>query len=360
MIRVLCSGMGLGNYVPGLLIREELRRLGHATGTEVFEEYFSPEQQQRIDRTASSYQRSFKLARVGQRMALGGLFEPIQLPAAFESILGRWQEDGVELLILLSGQWLPLASEYVGRNSGARIHLLHIDSVDSPSWSATAELPKGCEIVWLCSADKGRINARIPVNDLVVVPWPDRPRRVVCHGGGWGIGTYREHLEVLLERGFGVDVVVPSLEEGNSLPKGCSWFLLDPTWRAWQRIGCEHTFPPLLYWDGRSYHSYRSGLPFHGLLDRLRTARAVLSKPGGATLAESLITATPLVALDPYGEHEAANFRLWKKLGLGLAFDAWSEQGWQEAPIEACHHRLLEAAAKVTGYPGDFLFDSLA
>ena len=48
MIEILCSGVSLGVYVPGLLIRERLRALGIPARVVVYESFLSPERQARI------------------------------------------------------------------------------------------------------------------------------------------------------------------------------------------------------------------------------------------------------------------------------------------------------------------------
>jgi UDP-N-acetylglucosamine:LPS N-acetylglucosamine transferase len=75
----------------------------------------------------------------------------------------------------------------------------------------------------------------------------------------------------------------------------------------------------------------------------VREAMAVVSKPGGGTLLDSLAAATPIVLLTPWGEPEAKNGALWEELGFGIDFQRWRETGFDHRVLEDLHHRLLEA-----------------
>ena len=61
-VTILCSGFGLGFYIPGLLIGEKLRRLGIRTEVEVFESLLPVEKIQMVEKNRQAYHQSFRLA----------------------------------------------------------------------------------------------------------------------------------------------------------------------------------------------------------------------------------------------------------------------------------------------------------
>ena len=80
---------------------------------------------------------------------------------------------------------------------------------------------------------------------------------------------------------------------------------------------------------------------------------AVVSKPGGMALAESLMTATPLVFLAPYGQHERINAVTWIDEGFGIWFDEWKARRFAEDALKALHVNLLAARDSISRYDCD-------
>ena len=104
-------------------------------------------------------------------------------------------------------------------------------------------------------------------------------------------------------------------------------YVSDPGWHPWLRNAAgELTFPPLgeVRPDGKV--RYRSQLRFPAAHVNVREAMAVVSKPGGGTLLDSLAAATPVVLLAPWGEPEAKNGALWEELGFGIDFQRWRKR----------------------------------
>jgi UDP-N-acetylglucosamine:LPS N-acetylglucosamine transferase len=79
----------------------------------------------------------------------------------------------------------------------------------------------------------------------------------------------------------------------------------------------------------------------------------MLCKTGGGTLIDSLWSATPIVALEPFGEHEQINALLWERLGFGMGYDAWRSSGFSLDLLEKAHLNLLRARDGVADYTAD-------
>jgi hypothetical protein len=346
MIEILGSGVALGTYVPGLLVRERLRALGIAARVVVYESFIAPERQERISAAKRAYHERLAFALAGQRLARQLSPEPHE--ELLRPLLARWESAPPRALVVVSGYWVPVVSRWAGGDparAGA-VDLLHLDSAAAPSWRTFGSA--GFRDVWLFSAAERRVLAHLPVAGGDV-PFDERDGRVVVHGGGWGIGDYEATVPDLVAHGYGVDLCAYFPEDLRPR-EGVRHLLLDPAWKPWiPDEGGEHVFPPNR--EAGSREDTAGGR--HPLFDRIARAVAVVSKPGGATLVDSFAAATPIVFLPPYGEHERSNAGLWEELGLGLSLEAWRRTGFAREPLQKLHHNLREARRHTPSYPDE-------
>jgi hypothetical protein len=151
------------------------------------------------------------------------------------------------------------------------------------------------------------------------------------------MGTYRERVEELVEQGIQLDVI--AYEGRDVTAAGVRYFMVDPNWHPW----LDNGYPPFgeVHADGSTEFARSSGR--HGSFDLTRAAIATVSKPGGATLLDSLWSATPAVLLEPFGAHEQRNADLWCELGFGIPFDTWRATGFDPQLLRPLHERLLKA-----------------
>jgi len=183
--RVVSSGLGLGHYLPALAIRHELRMMGIEAGVDVYEEHLDPARRMRIDATKHAYRNNPRLAMVGER--LSGSLAPELDHAPLASVVACWESERVERLIVLSGYWWQAVELYWRKCWPRRcdIQWCHIDAADSPSWKTVPEDNHGRH-VWPASAARGEVTARIRMSRQTVMPFRDRSRRFLVHGGAWG------------------------------------------------------------------------------------------------------------------------------------------------------------------------------
>jgi hypothetical protein len=358
-VGVLTSGVGLGAYVPALLNEQALQRAGRPACVEVIESLFNVEHQRRLLAHRDAFRSDFRLANLAQRMGT-------DVTAALDvrrvdAVLGRWIAQRRRSFILWSGFWLPVLERYCERAQlepdDLRVDACRIDAVISASFvshaNSTRVTPRD---VWLWRDDEQRLDWRIPVCDLPSPAFATRGRRVVVHGGGWAIGTYLESSSALSAAGWDVDVVAPvgapvEFPVGASAPR-CRRFAPPPDWHPWC-CGSDgrHQLPPLLEHadDGWQFRSATG--PWPAVHDLVRAARAIVSKPGGGTLIDSLDSATPLVLLEPYGEAEARSGALWERLGFGISWSDWEASRFDDALLEPLHRNLAAARAARAAYP---------
>lgn len=329
MIEILTSGVALGVHVPGLLLADRLRERGVPVEVQVLERLLPPQVLATTEKMKWAFHRNFRFALAGQKVA-GSPVKSVD-PAAVQRLRARWRAAGVTRFVVFSGFWLPLVADL-----GVPIDVCHVDSVASPSFTKTG-LSMPARHVWLADADGGTLPCTIPVSHTPPVPWHDREPRVFLHGGGWGMGTYRDHAAELRAHGFGLDVV--AYEDTDVTQDDLRYFMVDPRWHPWLDDG----YPPFGQVRPGAPTDFRRGAGHHGSFDLTRTAVATVSKPGGGTLLDSLWSATPAVLLDPFGAHEERNSRLWQDLGFGITLDRWRATGFSLDVLRELHEALRTA-----------------
>lgn len=362
MIAVLTSGVALGVHVPGLLLSRRLAEQGVAVRVHVLEAWWSPSDRERLTRSRDAFQRDFRLALATQQ--LRRRHDELVSREARRRIHAGWDRDGVSRFVVLSGFWLPIVDAYVrergggdghggGTGGGPAVDTLHLDSVDSPSFTPYADGAGAHRAVRLMDHPSGTLPWSVPVLDAPAVPWERREDRVLVHGGGWSLGTYREAARRLEAAGVGIDLVLGSSDPDPVTARGerTRCFRIDPGWNAWDDPG----FPPLLPVPGTAVDAApavwtRGDGPAHPSFALTRHARATVSKPGGGSLLDGLWAATPTVLLEPFGAHEERNAELWIRLGLGVRMADWQESGHSGELLLGLHRRALELRSRVPDY----------
>ncbi|WP_411349493.1 UDP-glucuronosyltransferase [Paenibacillus sp. WLX2291] len=355
-VTILCSGFGLGFYTPGLLVEAGLRRLGIPAEVLVFENVMNPEQRGKVDHSRRAYHEDFSVALMSQRIPqdIRKSMDEQQVHA----LLNQWKAEGRRHFVCLSGHWVYLLELYRQQmDSELEVDLLYLDASDSPSWKHLKKrlgaLTDDYREVWLFGRQHEPMYTYIDIVDSdPVVPYEQRERRLLVHGGGWGMGTYREHLQALNHAGYGLDIVLYEGDEPGATNAGQRYYRMDPSWRTWQQNEQgKHTFPPFAEVRSGEQKSYRLHEDYHLLCEIERRVCAIVSKPGGGTLADSFASGTPIIFLEPFGEHEQNNAQLWQHYGYGLSYDTWmSEYGGGTDILEQMHNRLLQDRQSLSSY----------
>jgi hypothetical protein len=328
---ILTGGIGLGIYIPALLIRDQLLAQGVAAEIVVLEELYTPEarlQQHALERACRA---DFALAQMSHRMTRG--VESSLDPQLVDTLVETWMREERRHFMVWSGFWLPIVDRYKRRACAPlRVDHCRIDAEISGSFRAHEPLDRDANDVWLWSWSEKRTVFEIPVDDRQAMRWDERDDRLVVHGGGWGLGTHRRALDTLQTTRWACDAIVHDIAATSR--SGDRNFAVDSAWRPEQRCDGNHMFPPF----GEVGHART--VEKHAMYDLVRGAKAIVSKPGGGTLIDSLSSATPLVILEPYGEAEAKNGALWQYLGYGISFEEWRDHGYDDGVLRTLHDNL--------------------
>lgn len=354
-VTLLGSGVALGVYIPALLVDYQLQRLGVDTEIIVLESLFQSEKQRRILDNKKAFHRSFRIALAGQKMA-GDLASHYDFTAV-EEMFDRWEREGRRHFMVFSGFWIPLLQEWMQRYPSRKlqVEVVHMDAAVSASWSCVQADAECFNHVWLFDGQRQTLPAQIPVTGQKPIRFAQRPSRYVVHGGGWGMGTYQSKVPELKAAGLELDIVAYDRAEIGPALENCRYFMIDPDWSPWlQNAQQRHEFPPFGEVGGRHTPVFKNKPEHHELYDLVAAAKAVVSKPGGATLLDSLAAATPLVMLEPFGDYEQKNAELWERLGLGVSYPRWRDSGYSELLLADLHFNLLRLRETVSNYPADY------
>ncbi len=350
-ITLLGSGVCLGVYGPALSTHAWFRERGIASELVVLESLWRDGPQADLPRTKSAFHRDFRLALMGQKMAKRAASTLDEAKVA--ELLAAWKREGRQRFVAFSGFWAPILERYLDCWQGEALDLeiCHMDAATPPSWQINSVDGLARE-VRLFQGSANAISGFVEVSGDAPLPWRERPQRLVIHGGGWGLGTYREKVRVLNERGVGLDAVAYFDQDIEQLRNERNRvYMIDPEWRAWQRTADgEHEFPPFGAVEGERAPLFERSRHVPHLFAISRRNWAIVSKPGGSTLNDSLAAATPLVLLEPYGEHERVNADLWVAHGLGVRFDDWLAHGCPEEPLAEAHEKLLSLRSRLFVY----------
>ena len=168
-----------------------------------------------------------------------------------------------------------------------------------------------------------------------------KEKRILVHGGGWGLGEYSSKEKLLNESGYKLDIVIYYPEEVDESDKINDYYLLDPEWKPGEG---NTQYPRLMKYVDGEWGTFSELAPdMNPLRMLMKRDAAVLSKPGGGTLSDSLITATPLIFEEELADYEGCNKDFWKEKGFGIDFNTFITLDNKEETLDSMRQKILEA-----------------
>lgn len=354
-ITLLCSGFGLGLYIPGLLIARRLELLGVHTDLCVFENVILPDKQDQVLRSKQACHRSFPFAQFSAKMPMD--ITKSMDEEATNTLLDQWAVEGRRDFLVFSGHWVYLVNRYRDKVFPETVNaeIVYVDCGLPPSWTSLKHYDptyaSNFRETWIYDPAKMRLASPIAVTDKPPVPYRERESRFVIHGGGWGMGTYQSKIPELREKGVPLDIVVYEMEEAKDGAANDRFFMIDPSWSPWHRDETGgHIFPPFGEIVQGKPAAYVHKESHHELLDITGTCKGIIGKPGAGTMIDSLASATPLIMLEPFGEHEQKNTELWATLGFGISYEEWKQADFSLEMLERLHENLMAARGEYTDF----------
>ncbi len=345
IVTVLCSGVAMGVYTPALAVRYQLESHKIHTDVVVLESLYVKDKLNKINDTKKVFHKDFRIAKKAHEMAKE--ITPNLDQELVNRLFDDWKNQDRQRFIVFSGFWMPILIKYREFVYPKKVYadLVIVDSVISPSWkSYKGEVPENFEIERLFNCDEGRIVQKIFTPKDPIPSFMEREDSLVIHGGGWGMGTFQSHIPELNELGIGLNIVIYFKED--NFKKNCKnrYYMIDPSWRPWYKNKQGRVeFPPFGEVYSESGEIFTNRDEYNELFYIIAGCKGVISKPGGCTLVESLASATPIIFLDPLGEHEEKNAELWTNLGFGIAYEDWKNSDFSFDVLERLHNNLLSA-----------------
>ncbi|ASZ09697.1 hypothetical protein KTO58_27500 [Chitinophaga pendula] len=330
---ILSSRLGFGQYIPSLLLQQKLQAAGLNATLSFVEDGYAIDKKATFEQTKAAFNGNPHLAKVAARLQLNkaGLIDP----AAKASWLAGWQAAQCTTFLCFSGYWAEVLMAYA-RIRDIDISCILMDATPSPVWEP---LFKDTHIQLhrypLFDLATAQFHYKLDIpQPLPVLPLEQRPPQVLAHGGGWGI-FQPVQLTAMLSAGLQVHCIVNDAKDATS-PEIHYLLNLPPE-------AGEHKFPAL---QSLQDHTRFTAADHHPVLDRMAASRAVISKPGGMTVIDALLTATPLIFLQSIGTHEQANRSLCLQLGIGMDWEDWAATGYALTPLLQMHHILRDIYKK--------------
>ncbi len=341
-ITILCSGMTLGVYTPAIIVERQLQAKGFRTDIEVFENLFSEDKRNGIKELKLACHRSFGVAKMAQKMARDNNSRNFDA-VIVNQLMADWLIEGKLVFIVFSGYWMPIIEKYLSLQTKhvVKIYIFHMDAVLSNSWKPYNLSALNYKHIWLFEWEGGKIPCYLQVGNGGHKKFKDRENRILIHGGGWGIGTYKNHIHMLSTLGFKLDIIAYECADVSD-DDTHDYFMIDTDWSPWDRTNGTHVFPPLKKVKGNtdSFYLNNNG-EYSNVYNIIENSKAIISKPGGGTLVDSFSSATPLIMLEPYGEYEGKNASLWSDLGMGIYYEDWVNSNYSLDLLEQLHSRIV-------------------
>ena len=347
-VRILCSGVALGVYIPGIAIERQLKDAGVHAGVDVIENLLKKGKRDNIGANKKAFHGNFRFALKGQKH--------FDLDTMHE-LFSDWKRAGIDGFIVLSGFWMSVLRAYLALPESEKpaVEILHIDSDFSPSWNGFKQESLHYLHQWWFNWNDKRLISELLCDGTPSTAYTDRARRFVIHGGGWGMGLYQSVIPELVEAGKRLDIIVHESDEAGFAP-GNRYYMVDPEWSPWLTTGTgEHEYPPFGELIQGKTPEFRNEAQQHGVYGLVKQSRGVISKPGGSTLSDSLSSRTPVILLAPFGDHEKRNADLWEELGFGIRYENWKAARFDERLLEELHENLDRAITHLPRYVSQYL-----
>ena len=228
------------------------------------------------------------------------------------------------------------------------VDLQYVDPDRRPITATGADLldfssiPLPLTINYPVDANPARLTCRHSAPSLQIRPFDAREFAFVTHGGGWAMGDFRS---VLTQLPGPAAILLPRdramAEKDDLLPRASLFFDIDLGTDA----ACE--FARLAQVTETGYRILPP-MPHHGALDVIARSRAIVSKPGGATVVDSYLAQTPVLFLDPISQYEQGNAEFIQQSGIGMRLSDFLAKGADPALLQTCAANL---ARLIDGVP---------
>jgi len=332
-INIVSSIIGYGVYFPALMIYEQLKALNYNVNMYIIERFFDENAAAEFERTKAAFKKDVRLVQIASRIPVK-YTEKLSAKKT-EALFKEWETNTSTHFLCFSGLWLETLQTYKKQHPNCIIDCCRVDSAVSATWGKLDDLN---ELITndlsFFNATENKINYVLNIPEIQPLPYSERKNNVTIHGGGWDLGNFATTTDQFTEN-YHVNLIVNDLQEITS--KNTTLYGNKPKWNPLY----ENGFPPFGRMDSASHTVFNNYEKHPGILTILAKSNAIVSKPGGMTLMDSLSTETPLIFLKTVGKNENSNQKLWETLQLGISLETWQKSDDQKALLNEMHKRII-------------------
>lgn len=245
------------------------------------------------------------------------------------------KSDG--LFVIFSAVWIEAIRRYwnTRQSSAQTIPFVRLDAVDGFTFAYRPAHASVVQPIQMFNARDTKLNFVLDFAGFDAQPFTTRARRIVKHGGGWHIGSVENAIE-----GYHFSCItrhMPNFAEGDHE------YYLDLTDELAFGLG---KLPRL----GKVNNGTVCELeprPYVQTIDIIAKSAAILSKPGGGTIAEAIATETPLICQRPCNDLEVDNLDFVLKSGIGMLEADFRNAQDKAKCLLKMHHRIRDLKISV-------------
>lgn len=337
-INILSSIIGYGVYFPALIIYEQLKALNYTVNIYSIERYFDEKATSEFERTKTAFKKDVRLVQIASRIPVK--YTKKLSKEKTEVLFQEWSENNTTHFLCFSGLWLETLQTYKKQQPNCVIDACRVDSAVSSTWESLLRHENLItNDVSFFNAATNKINYVLNIPEIEPLPYSERTNNVTIHGGGWDLGDFVSKTEQFTED-YHVNLIVNAIQELST--ENISLHANQPNWNPLYDDG----FPPFGRIDAASKLVTKNYTKHPGILTILSKSKAIVSKPGGMTLMDSLISETPLLFLKTVGKNENSNKKLWETLQLGISLETWQESEQKDELLQEMQSRILAIKTK--------------
>ncbi|MBC8757664.1 hypothetical protein H2O64_23550 [Kordia sp. YSTF-M3] len=332
-INIVSSIIGYGVYFPALILFEQLKALGYNVNIYIIERFFDEKATSEFERTKTAFKKDVRLVQIASRIPVK-YTEKLSIRKT-EALFQEWSNNNSTHFLCFSGLWLETLHAYKNQHPNCTIDACRVDSAVAATWGM---LSKHTELITndlsFFTASENKINYVLNIPEIQPVPYLKRENNVTIHGGGWDLGDFTTTTEQFTN--YHVNLIVNDLNVDFNT-KNTTLHANKPHWNPLYEDG----FPPFGRMNSDNSITFKANKKHPGILNVLAKSNAIVSKPGGMTLMDSLITETPLIFLKSVGKNENSNKKLWETLQLGIPIETWQKSEHQATTLTEMHERII-------------------
>jgi hypothetical protein len=348
---ILTSKIGNGLYFPALFFRNELMRLGIEIDFFIFEDFLTA----KIKRLFENAKRNNPKDEDYNFKSYNLFIEKLGYGTnkyKINNLVKHLKNNNNFHIICFSNIWILFLKKLKFENNlEFKLSWITIDVESFNKWNNLKEIYKSLiynhyEFFHL---DPCNINYIFNFNKKLI-PFEHRKNQITIHGGGWSIGNYESKLNLLVTN-FNINLI--SIQTNNL--KQINLYSDDFNYNFHENL----EFPSFGKFNKKlNRFNYKKNIKHHGVFDLILNSKAIISKPGGMTIIDSIIAETPIIYLKPFNQLEAKNSEFLESLNIGMSYANWQKLNFSTEVLMELQKNIIFFKKKSKNIITEFLIEN--